>query len=165
MTVPSCKTEHLPGKAYRVCPIFAALRPHLDEAWELAAAGEEYVVGGSQGDRYRAAAWGPNGWANANLRTPLGKLIRRAGLQPWPRLFHNLRASCETDLMQYHPIHVVTAWVGDTPRTALGHYLQTRDRAFEKAGRGRIRCIGGAKSGAVASGPERTAAGRRDATR
>jgi integrase len=44
MTVPSCKTEHIPGKAYRVVPIFAELRPYLDEAWMLAADGAEYIV-------------------------------------------------------------------------------------------------------------------------
>ena len=138
MTVPSCKTEHLPGKAYRVVPIFAALRPHPDEAWELAADGAEYVVPGG----CRAAAPGPDGWKAPNVRTQLLKLVRRAGLQPWPKLWQNLRASCETDLMQHHPIHAVTSWIGNTPTVALKHYLQVLDSDFEKAARG------GAESGA-----------------
>ena len=140
MTVPSCKTEHLPGKAYRVCPIFAALRPHLEEAFELAGPGAEYVVPGG----YRAAALGPAGWKALNLRTQLLKLVRRAGLQPWPKLWQNLRASCETDLMQHHPIHAVTSWIGNTPSVALKHYLQVLDIDFEKA------AGGGAESGAAA---------------
>ena len=111
--------------------------------WQLAAPGEEYVVGGPQGDKYRETAHGPNGWVNMNLRTTFEKLIRRAGLTPWPKLFHNLRASCETDLMANHPIHVVTAWIGNTPKIAPGHYLQTLDADFEKA------LKGGAESGAV----------------
>src|SRR5262249_51240576 len=86
----------------------------------------------------------PGGWINTNLRTQLLKIIRWAGLQPWPHLFHNLRASCETDLMQRHPIHVVTVWIGNTPKIALGHYLQTLDADFEKAVRG------GAESSAAA---------------
>jgi len=61
MTVPSPKTEHHAGKAYRACPIFALLRPHLDEAFELADAGAVYVVGGRQGDAYRAASDKPGG--------------------------------------------------------------------------------------------------------
>ena len=101
MTVPSPKTEHLPGSAYRVVPIFHALRPYLDEAFEVASAGEEFVVGGPQGERYRAAADTPAGWVNCNLRTQFDKIIVRAGLVPWPRTFHNLRASCETDLMRH----------------------------------------------------------------
>ena len=35
--------------------------------------------------------------------------------------------------MQHHPIHVVTAWMGNTPRIALANYLQTLERDFEKA--------------------------------
>jgi integrase len=136
MTVSSPKTEHLEGRAYRIVPLFARLRPYLEDAHELAAPGEVYVVGGLQGAGYRAAARTPGGWMNANLRTTFEKLIRRAGLQSWPRLFHNMRASCETDLMQNHPIHVVTAWIGNTPKIALGHYLQTLDADFEKALRG-----------------------------
>jgi integrase len=41
MSVPSCKTEHHPGRAYRVCPIFVELRPYLDEAFDLAVDGAE----------------------------------------------------------------------------------------------------------------------------
>ena len=143
MIVHSPKTEHLEGRSERVVPIFAALRPSLEDAWELAE-GEEYVVGGAQGDQYRETAQGPNGWVNMNLRTTFEKIVRRAGLTPWPKLFHNLRASCETDLMANHPIHVVTARIGNTPKIALGHYLQTLDADFEKA------LKGGAESGAVA---------------
>lgn len=143
MTVPSCKTEHHPGRAYRVCPIYAALRPFLDEAFELAAEGAEFVVPGN----YRLAALKPGGWVNSNLRTSFEKIVRRAGLQPWPRLFHNLRASCETDLMQSFPIHVVTAWIGNTPKIALAHYLQTLEADFERAVNGAGE--GGAETGAV----------------
>jgi hypothetical protein len=53
-----------------------------------------------------------------------------------------MRAGCETDLMPNHPIHVVTAWIGNTPKIALGHYPQTLDADFAKA------LKGGAESGA-----------------
>ncbi len=143
MTVPSPKTEHLEGRAYRVVPIFPRLRPHLEEAFELAAPGEVYVVGGPQGAGYRGTANKPGGWVNTNLRTTFERLVRRAGLATWPRLFHNLRASCETDLMARHPIHVVTAWIGNTPKIALTHYLQTLEADFAKA----VEEEGGPKSG------------------
>lgn len=122
----------------------AALRPDLEEALELAVPGEEYVVGGVQGDTYRKAANTPKGWINCNLRTSFEKLIRRACLKAWPRPFHNLRSSCETDLMRDHPIHAVTSWLCNTPAVALKHYLQVLDIDFEKA------CTSGARSGAVA---------------
>jgi len=144
MTIPSCKTEHIPGKAYRVAPIFSELRPYLEEAFELAADGAEYVVSAD----YRKAANLPGGWKNCNLRTQLLKLIRRAGLKPWPRLFQNLRSSCETDLVATHPLHVVCGWIGNTPRVALKHYLQTTDSDFDRASGGGA--IGGAVDGVKA---------------
>jgi integrase len=161
MTVSSPKTEHLEGRSYRVVPIFARLRPYLEEAFELATPGERYVVGGPQGGGYRATSQKPGGWVDTNLRTTFEKLIRRAGLKAWPRLFHNLRASCETDLMQDHPIHVVTAWIGNTPKIALGHYLQTLDGDFEKAVRGDVESDAqgaqkAAQTGADAKQHERT---------
>src|SRR5436305_6668827 len=57
--------------------------------WMLAPDGAEYVVPGN----HRQTALQPGGWVNCNLRTQFLKIIRRAGLTPWPRLFHNLRAS------------------------------------------------------------------------
>lgn len=50
--------------------------------------------------------------ARVNLRTNLLRIINRAGLTPWPKLFHNLRASCETDLMRVFPAKPVTDWLG-----------------------------------------------------
>jgi hypothetical protein len=35
-----------------------------------------------------------------------------------------------------YPIHVVTAWLGNTPTIALRHYLLTTDADFERASRG-----------------------------
>ena len=71
----------------------------------------------------------------------------------WPKLFHNLRASCETDLTAKHSIHVVTAWIGNTPKIALGHYLQTLDSDFTKAVEGYEKS--GAESGANGGGRDR----------
>lgn len=130
MTIHSPKTEHHEGGASRVCPVFAALRPYLDAARSKS----EFVLAGPIADREREHAAGPRGWQKNNLRTTALKIVKRAGLKPWPKLFHNLRASCETDLIRDgHPIHVVAAWLGHTPKIALGHYLQTLDADFEKA--------------------------------
>jgi len=145
MIVTSPKTEHLEGKGSRVVPIFPALKPYLEDAAVLAEPGEVYVVGGKTGATFRASA-GEN-WKNSNLRTTFEKIIHRAGLVAWPKLFQNLRASCETDLMQHHPIHVVTAWIGNTPIVAIKHYLQILDSDFAKAIQGNAQS--GAESGAV----------------
>jgi integrase len=164
MTVCSPKTERIPGKEYRVMPIFAALRPHLEDAFELAAPGEVFVVGGAQGDRYRATAQGPNGWVNCNLRTEFERLIRRAGLRQWPRLFHTLRASCETDLLEQFPISAVTEWLEHSAAVALKHYARVPDHLFERAARGGAESGArgahfAAQTGADQKSPERTETG------
>ena len=64
-------------------------------------------------------------------------------MEPWPKLFHALRASCETDLAAEHPIGAVCKWIGNTRAIAARHYLVARDEDFERAIRG------GAKSGAL----------------
>ena len=126
--VTSPKTEHHPGKDSRIIPLFPELRSWLAEALELAPDGSEFIV-----ERFRARAMGPTGWRGCNLRTTFEKIIKRAGLTVWPRLFHNLRASRETELMERFPIQVVTAWMGNTPTIALKHYLQVTDQHFQAA--------------------------------
>ena len=81
----------------------------------------------------RDTARRPEGWRSCNVRTQFERIIRRAGMEPWPRRFHNLRASLETELTQRFPIQVVTAWLGNTPRIALKHYLQVTESDFQKA--------------------------------
>ena len=70
---------------------------------------------------------------NANLRTQLQRIIRKAGLTPWPRLFHNLLATRQTELAEHFPAHVVCTWIGNTERVAQNHYLQVTDAHFAKA--------------------------------
>jgi hypothetical protein len=68
-----------------------------------------------------------------NLRTSFGKIIAKAGVKPWPRLFHNMRASCATDWVERFPAHVVAGWLGHSPMIAAQHYLQVRDAHFDLA--------------------------------
>ncbi len=118
--VTSTKTERHAGRGERFVPIFPELRPYLEDAHHLPAAGAEFVIA-----RYRQA--------NANLRTQLERIIRKAGLTPWPRLFHNLRSTRQTELGETFPAHVVCAWIANTERVAREHYLQLTDPHFEKA--------------------------------
>lgn len=50
------------GGGYRVVPIFPELRPHLEDAWELAPDGAGFVVSGPLADRSRQKAKGWQGW-------------------------------------------------------------------------------------------------------
>ena len=78
------------------------------------------------------------------LRTQLLRILRKARVEPWPRLFQNLRATRETDLASAFPLHVVTNWLGNTPRVADKHYLQVTPEHYAQAV-----AQGGANRGAV----------------
>ncbi|MEW6249651.1 MAG: tyrosine-type recombinase/integrase [Planctomycetota bacterium] len=132
LNVRSPKTAGHEGHAVRVVPLVPELRPILLKLFEAAEPGSEPVVSRLRDPR-------------VNLRTTFEKIITRAGAKPWPRLFHNMRASCETDWCDRFPVHVVAGWLGHGPRIAALHYLQTRDAHFELATGGRE---GGAESGA-----------------
>jgi integrase len=155
LSVPSPKTEHL-GKPHRVIPLFPLLRPHLEAAFEQAPEASIYLFP----DDWRARATGDDGWAGANMRTTFAKIVRRAGVEPWPRLWHSLRASCESDLAQSFPLATVTKWLGNTPSVALRHYVDPTETAFDRALDWRPAEKGGAKSGALGA---RNAAQRSDA--
>jgi hypothetical protein len=132
IVVASPKTEHHAGKGSRTIPLFPELRTILGEALYLASDGAEYVVD----ERFRKPAMGPGGWMNANLRTHFERIVKRAGLTPWPRLFQNLRASRETELVEAYPVQVVASWLGNTPSVAMRHYLMTTDEHFASAVKG-----------------------------
>ena len=127
------------GHESRIVPIFPELMPHLESAWESADPGTEHVI-----NRYRDAG--------SNLRTQMTRIVKRAGLKPWPRIFHNLRSSRQTELEETFPSHVVCKWIGNSLQVARKHYLQTTDEHFERATRS------GAESGAqVAQNPAQQA--------
>ena len=119
ITVTSPKTEHHEGKGSRIIPLFPELRPYLMEVFEQAEPGAVHVI-----TRYRDK--------NQNLRTQFERIIRKAGLTPWPKLFHNLRGTRETELAETYPIHVVCAWIGNSERIAQKHYLQITDDHFTR---------------------------------
>jgi integrase len=118
--IRSPKTEHHEGKDERWIPLFAELRPYLEVGFDQAAEGATFII-----TRYRSG--------DQNLRSQLSRIIRRAGLSPWPRLFQNLRATRETELMAVYPVHVVTAWMGHEALIAAKHYLSVTDEDFTRA--------------------------------
>jgi integrase len=125
VTVPSVKTEGQ-GKSYRIIPLFPELVGPLTEAFDAATEGAEFVVMPSPDT------------AKANLRTRMRRIMRRAGVEPWPRTFHNLRASRQMELADAYPSHVVTRWLGNSPQIAERHYLRDTETHFDKAVKGDI---------------------------
>ncbi len=120
MTIHAAKTAHHEGHATRVLPIFPEVRVYLEQAWDDAEPGAEYVI-----TKTRNSA--------INLRTRLQAYIDKAGLPGWPKLWQNLRATCETELAERFPSHVVCEWLGHSQLVAQKHYLQTTDDHFAAA--------------------------------
>lgn len=132
--VPCPKLEHLEGHEERVIPIFSELRPYLQECFDTAEPGSEFVITRNRPPVLKSGA----GWANANLRTRFVKIIKRAGLKPWPRLWHNLRASRQTELADQFPAHVVCQWLGNSEDVAREHYLSVTSEHVQRAINGAI---------------------------
>jgi len=148
MNIPEPKVEHHEGRGVRQCPIFPELRSILDEAWDAAPEGAEFVV---NKPAYRAAAMREGGWANANLRTQFQKILGRAGIVPWARLFHSMRASRQTELEREFPLHVVCNWLGNSEAIAKKNYLLVTEGDYAKATAEKPTETRGTKSGTIGS--------------
>ncbi len=106
--VLSSKTEHHKRRQVRVVPLHPVIERALVELQCEAADGAEYVFPDIRGD--------------SNLRTTLLKILNRAGVAPWPKLWQNLRASGATDFARALPSHVAAEICGHTEQIAMEHY-------------------------------------------
>ena len=116
--IHSPKTAHQ-GKPNRIIPLFPELKPLLEQAFDAAPEGSVTVIKHCQGTK--------------NYRKGLKEIILKAGLLPWPKLFNNLRSTRETELAKNYSLQAATAWIGNTPKIALGHYLQVTEQEWQTA--------------------------------
>ena len=100
-----------------IVPIFPELEPYLRDAFDPE---NVFVVTIAEA-------------ATKNFRTRFTKIIKRAGVEPWPKLFQNLRATRQTELADTFPAHVVCDWLGNSQAVANKHYLHTTNEHFEQA--------------------------------
>jgi integrase len=128
LIVPSPKTEGQ-GKPSRKVPLFSIVREYLAKARQQSPPDTIYVFP----EDWRKRACGPAGWVNCNFRQGLLRILRRAGVEPWPRLWHSLRASCESDLATHFTLSTVVKWLGNTPAVALRHYVDPTEEVYAKA--------------------------------
>ncbi len=142
MTVTSPKTEHHEGERVSLGPAVSRTPPLLGSGVRSSGSGKRIRDRSpSRWKRQLANSTGELNWrtqlANStgelNWRTQLERIIARAGLTPWPKLFQNLRSTRETELAETFPLHVVTAWMGNSQLVAAKHYLQVTDQHFAKA--------------------------------
>ncbi|QDU55774.1 tyrosine-type recombinase/integrase [Aeoliella mucimassa] len=119
--VRSPKTAHHDGHEERIMPLFPQLQPYLEAAWQELIDSEDFTPEAQPTSelpvitRYRDS--------NSNLRTQLLRIIKRAGLVAWPKLFQNMRATRATELAKEHPGHVAATWLGHSTKVADKHTI------------------------------------------
>lgn len=119
--VHSPKTAHHEGKATRWVPIFPELAKLFQDRYDEAEPGDVLVIPmmANLGD--------------STFACHLERAIKRAGLDRWPRLWHSLRSTRQTELEQLFPTYVVCQWMGNSESIARKHYLKVSDDHFSKA--------------------------------
>jgi integrase len=122
LRVRSPKTEHHEGREQRIVPIVPELQPILADYVRSCKSREELLF--------------PSLPSSVNLRNRFKRLLSKAGVTAWPRLFQNLRASFSTDLVERFPSHVAAAWCGHTVAIQQSAYLIQRDAHFKAATQG-----------------------------
>jgi integrase len=114
------KTEGYDGRETRTVPLFPELRPYLEACYRSKERHPEKVI-----KRVRCT--------KNNLRTQMTRILKRAEIKVWPKLFQNLRSSRESELMKVHGVEVACEWIGNTPAVAVKHYLQITDEDIARA--------------------------------
>jgi integrase len=128
MNVTSPKTAHHKNGASRICPVFPVLRPYFEDAFQEATDGKASIAANRHViEKHR--------FTSGNLRTGFMRILKSAGVTPWPKLFINLRSTRQTELENQFPTHVVCKWLGNSPQVAQKHYLKVTDDHFEQASR------------------------------
>jgi integrase len=123
--VRSTKTEHVEGYDIRYVPI-RDIRPYLEDALRLA------TPQGQQGVPADAPIITRFSASNTNLDKPFRKIIEAAGMVPWPKLFQNMRSSCETQwLRDGERADLVANWIGHSVKVQRKFYIQHTDEDID----------------------------------
>ena len=120
--VHSPKTERYEGREMRWVPIFPELALLFDARFSDAADGDEYVLPILQDESEQKAT--------RMLKTAL----RLSGVEQWPRLWHSLRSTRQTELeVAVRNRDLVCDWFGNSPSVAKKHYINFTDEHFAEA--------------------------------
>jgi len=126
MRVQIPKTKHHEGKDIRYVPL-RDIQQYLQEVFQSQLPKGSTAIPADHPIITRFSD------SNSNLDKPFKAILHRAGLVPWPKLFQNMRASCETEwLDEGHPAHVVAAWIGHSVKVQRDSYAQITDGHFER---------------------------------
>jgi integrase len=101
---------------WRKIPLYPELLEPLKDCFDPA---EEFVLSGITG-------------TDANVYNTFRRIVKKAGLTPWPRLWHNLRASRDSELSATGlSDHAVSQLMGNSPKVSRDHYKFITQETFE----------------------------------
>ena len=124
MLVHQPKIEHHEGRETKIVPLFPEIEVELRELRKV-----------SETDRL--FPWlRPTKNLGSKLRRYIEKLNKanpEDQIEPWPKLWQNLRASACTDMARTLPAHVATAICGHTEQIAREHYWMISDSDLDRA--------------------------------
>ncbi len=113
-----------PKTGRRIVPLFTELRPYLKEWFDVSPDRTGRVI----------SSYPNEGRGIDAMRTQLVKIIQRAEIIPWPKVWQNLRATRETELLSMgFPIKSVTRWIGNSKAVAMKHYVMPLESDFQRA--------------------------------
>lgn len=119
LTVRSPKTEHHAGHEQRIVPITPKLMPLLQARFDECQPGEDRLV--------------TIGGKGALIR-PVRQIWKRAGVEPWKRLWQTQRQSCEKEWAMFFPQYAVSKWIGHSITISGRHYANAvPDELLDKA--------------------------------
>ncbi len=87
------------------------------------------------------------------------KILERAGLSPWKRLFHSMRSRRQKEPEREFPRHVVCAWMGNSAAVAAKSYLLVTEEDYTKAMTAEPTPPKGTETGGTKSGTARRSKG------
>ena len=100
-------------------PLFPELKKELESLWfDQSSEGRKFVI-----NRYRDTA--------QNLRTTFGKIVKRAGLEMFPRPFDNMRMTRSNEVYRKWGAFLESQWIGHSRRVREDHYLSITDADFQ----------------------------------
>lgn len=103
----------------RDIPLFPELSPHIDAVRSL----HESSV----------CRLSPSGITSRLLR-----LLAKTDITPWPKPWHAMRASRETELIRDFGITTACTWIGNSPAVAAKHYAQVSPDDWRRATQSRL---------------------------
>jgi len=148
LTVYSPKTERWAGHEQRLVPITPKLMALLRDRFETMPEGEERLV--------RLGGHGA-------LLRPVRRIVARAGVELWARLWQTLRSSCEKQWAMTFPQYAVSKWIGHSITVSGRHYANAvPDELFDRAAQVEAGAQRDAQRNAQLKVPERGGNGKKE---